>query len=337
MKNLIETWRSGWSAEAGTTDATFPFGLVSLAGGTSEGHAPNMGAFRFAQTGNTGVLPNDKLPGTFAAQAFDTGDPCSGGSQCCTNSKDGQGGWACESGEAPYTGQFMGGIHPRVKKIVGTRLAKAARGLVYGDKDIVWTGPVLESCTVSGDGIVLKFDREKLVDDVIQVLAPTVKAIDLSSRGSSWTSDELLLMQQFGSTSPMEIQLNGQTSGEMSDGIWMPVSLQEKCSNTPNRDTAQLGQGGCTWNYTTSTKLQGWDEVRIPLPGIGDLKNNITGVRYAWGENPCCPGVNRDMIPCPPNSCPIQTFNSTMPAVPFWATVQGGACDWVSTKGPPPK
>ena len=79
VKNLIETWRSGWSAEAGTTDATFPFGLVSLAGGTSEGHAPNMGAFRFAQTGNTGVLPNYKLPGTFAAQAFDTGDPCSGG------------------------------------------------------------------------------------------------------------------------------------------------------------------------------------------------------------------------------------------------------------------
>ena len=118
VKNLIETWRSGWSAEAGTTDATFPFGLVSLAGGTSEGHAPNMGAFRFAQTGNTGVLPNDKLPGTLVAQAFDTGDPCSGGSQCCTNSKDGQGGWACESGEAPYTGQFMGGIHPRVKKIV---------------------------------------------------------------------------------------------------------------------------------------------------------------------------------------------------------------------------
>ena len=26
----------------------------------------------------------------FAAQAFDTGDPCAGGSQCCLNNKDGQ-------------------------------------------------------------------------------------------------------------------------------------------------------------------------------------------------------------------------------------------------------
>ena len=58
-------------------------------------------SFRYAQTGNTGVLPNDQLPHTFAAQAFDSGDPCQGGSQCCLNNKDGQGGWACESGEAP--------------------------------------------------------------------------------------------------------------------------------------------------------------------------------------------------------------------------------------------
>ena len=70
MKNLIETWREAWSVEPGTTDKSFPFGLVSLAGGTSEGHAANMGAFRYAQTGNTGLLPNEHMPNTFAAQAF---------------------------------------------------------------------------------------------------------------------------------------------------------------------------------------------------------------------------------------------------------------------------
>ena len=63
----------------------------------------------------------------------------------------------------------MGGIHPRVKKIVGTRLAKAARALVYADADTVWTGPVLESCTVSADGIDLKFNQEYLKNDAIQV------------------------------------------------------------------------------------------------------------------------------------------------------------------------
>eukprot|EP01047_Picozoa_sp_COSAG01_P004769 COSAG01_NODE_159_length_23702_cov_119.507585_4_plen_130_part_00 len=91
MKNLIDQWRSAWSVEPHTTDQSFPFGLVSLAGGTSEGHAANMGAFRYAQTGNTGLLPNPSMPNTFSAQAFDVGDPCSGGSQCCLNNKDGQG------------------------------------------------------------------------------------------------------------------------------------------------------------------------------------------------------------------------------------------------------
>jgi len=183
---------------------------------------------------------------TFTAQAFDAGDPCSGGGQCCENSKDGQGGWPCKSGLAPYTGQFMGGIHPRVKKIVGIRLAKAAQALVYGDSDTVWTGPVIQGCAVNGNTILLSFDREKLKQDAIMVLDGTTQA--------------------------------------------------------------------------------------IPLGGLGALAKNITGVRYAWGENPCCPSFNRMVVPCPPNSCPIQTFNSTLPAVPFWASIKDGKCDWISTQ-----
>ena len=55
----------------------------------------------------------------------------------------------------------------------------------------------------------------------------------------------------------------------------------------------------------------------------------------AWAGNPCCPSVNRFAIPCPPNSCPIQTWNSTLPAVPFWASIdsRSGNCTWVSTEG----
>eukprot|EP01046_Picozoa_sp_COSAG06_P081819 COSAG06_NODE_28927_length_565_cov_1.165236_1_plen_73_part_00 len=55
------------------TSGTFPFGIVSLAGGTSEGHAANMGAMRYAQSLNAGVLPTKELPNTFVAQAFDAG------------------------------------------------------------------------------------------------------------------------------------------------------------------------------------------------------------------------------------------------------------------------
>ena len=66
-----------------------------------------------AQSLNAGVLPTKEIPNTFVAQAYDAGDPCAGGQQCCVNKKDGMGGWPCLPGIAPYTGQFMGGIHPR--------------------------------------------------------------------------------------------------------------------------------------------------------------------------------------------------------------------------------
>ena len=73
-----------------------------------------------------------------------------------------------------------------------------------------------------------------------------------------------------------------------------------------------------------------------PFDGQAILKN-ITGIRYAWGTNPCCPALNRNNIACPPASCPIQGFNSSLPAVPFWATIEGGKCMFVSTAGPPGK
>lgn len=103
MQTLVRSWREAWSNE---TEDGFPFGIVELAGGTSEGFPHNMGAFRFAQRQAA------SLPGVFVVQGHDAGDPCEGGGQCCVNDADGQGGWACMSGEAPYTGQFMGGIHP---------------------------------------------------------------------------------------------------------------------------------------------------------------------------------------------------------------------------------
>ena len=232
----------------------------------------------------------------------------------------------------------MGGIHPRVKKIVGTRLAKAARAIAYGDKTQIWTGPVLEGCKVTGGEITLTFNAEKLLDDAVMVLQSTTDAIGLAGNAEtfSWDATLLSLLQKLGPESPMEVQLNGGTAGrDLDDGLWLPVSLRPKCTPSGG-DNPQPGSRMCSQNRSTGAMLPGWNTVTVPIGGLGAAAANLTGIRYAWSENPCCPSVNRFMIPCPPNSCPIQTANSTLPAVPFWATIKAGQCDWISTKGPPP-
>ena len=63
------------------------------------------------------------------------------------------------------------------------------------------------------------------------------------------------------------------------------------------------------------------------LPGNATKLNSfITGVRYAWSASPCCPTIDRGSLPCPPNSCPIRGWNSTLPANPFYADIVDGKC-----------
>ena len=81
-KNLVTSYRQQFSATPGTTYKQFPFGIVSLADGTSEGHGNNMANFRLAQTASYGILPGPAGSGmenTFIAQAYDAGDPSSTG------------------------------------------------------------------------------------------------------------------------------------------------------------------------------------------------------------------------------------------------------------------
>jgi hypothetical protein len=178
-----------------------------------------MGSLRYAQSLNAGVLPTKDIKNVFVAQAFDAGDPCAGGNQCCTNKKDGQGGWPCFAGIAQYTGQFMGGLHPRVKRIVGERLAAAARALVYNDKSVAWTGPVLRSCGVKGDEIDLYFDATLLGDDTVMVVQPTDSGFGwadngvynkmVTAGGGANNLELAMLAMSLGPESPLEIQLNG--------------------------------------------------------------------------------------------------------------------------------
>ena len=50
-------------------------------------------------------------------------------------------------------------IHPLEKKVVGERLALAARKLAYGNEKIVYSGPIYKSFIKDGDRIIIEFDH----------------------------------------------------------------------------------------------------------------------------------------------------------------------------------
>jgi sialate O-acetylesterase len=50
-------------------------------------------------------------------------------------------------------------IHPLEKKVVGERLALAARKLAYGNEKIVYSGPIYKSSVKDGDSIKIEFDH----------------------------------------------------------------------------------------------------------------------------------------------------------------------------------
>jgi sialate O-acetylesterase len=50
-------------------------------------------------------------------------------------------------------------IHPLEKKVVGERLALAARRLAYGNEKIVYSGPIYKSAVREADSIIINFDN----------------------------------------------------------------------------------------------------------------------------------------------------------------------------------
>ena len=141
MPKLVELFRKEWSTEPGTTDPKAPFGIVSLSSHDSEG-AKDMASFRWAQQGSYGTVPNAIMENTFMAHGFDLQDPWSGSTGACITAP--LPGYNCKT---PW---FMGpGIHPRLKKPVGQRLALGAMQTAYGKGGGVYAG-VIAGCTSTG-------------------------------------------------------------------------------------------------------------------------------------------------------------------------------------------
>lgn len=202
LPTMVNFWRSIWRAPA---DALF--GVATLAAGGSEGNGQHMAGMRWSETANYGVLPNQAMPHSFLAQVYDLGDPWaakekgwSGGDPYNCSLPDpatGKYGPNCtkwdpetwSAGMQPYATlirandpsglpgiNFMGGIHPRLKRPVGHRLAVAAVALLHPadpTAPVPLTGPTIAGCSHAEAGqastLTLKFDTKLLGDDDVQV------------------------------------------------------------------------------------------------------------------------------------------------------------------------
>lgn len=421
LKTMIQTWRDAWStAPLASTSPLFPIGVVSLAGGTSEGHPDAMPSFRNAQTGGGGLLPSKELPATFVAQAYDAAEPAGGdegdGNSCQLNDQTDEGGYPCAAGFARFTPFFMGGIRtytsdldppqldmsrvvyererllvmtdPRAKRVVGQRLAAAARALVYKDTQTPWTGPVFTGCKLTpdpnpsakpdpkhnlcdglacGPRLQLTFDASTLgiARDSLAVRQPgwelaihgppnphqpypesigargqpfhdlaeagllTVELLTVLTKawrpGAPGGSHHLLY------TSPLEVRYGGSRTNLSDGGVWLSARLMPVCFMKPGKLDPK-----CGWNTTTGDRQPDWNVASAALPLERMNTTDITALRYAWAEDPCCPGADRTVTPCPPNSCPLQGHASGLPAVPFLARIgMDGSCDWNSISDPP--
>lgn len=349
---LIEGWRSRWSAVPNTTDPLAPFGLVTLASSGNEG-GPNMGAMRWAQTANAGVLPSPQLPNTFFAQAYDlddpwgpAGGPCFFGSQpdawaCCEPKYNAT---TCAGREAlcavacaanADTSSVMGGIHPRNKRPVGERLAAAAMPVVYGGTGS-GTGPTLAGCAVQtgAKSLLVSFNTTLLRGDAV-VLQPIPAYLPPSRDQPLGTGGSQLWVQTNASLFCMEPQcVVNATTGQCPSG--RGSNPMDMCPTWAGGDGVTqfqpgvLDSGWVQLNFTLAPSSSSASAaIEVDLTPLGGLVP--TAVRYAWGVIDCCDHTDPNLYikyGCMA-SCPIMS-SSGLPANPFQAKIVAGTCQCVA-------
>ncbi|MET0461606.1 MAG: sialate O-acetylesterase [Chitinophagaceae bacterium] len=117
LPSMITDWRSRWQ------QGDFPFLIVQLANYKQVKIQPEESLW--AELRESQDLISQKVPYAGLAVAIDIGE--------------------------------AGDVHPLDKKTVGKRLALAARKLAYGEKDVVYSGPVYQSMKTDQNRIILSF------------------------------------------------------------------------------------------------------------------------------------------------------------------------------------
>ena len=185
----------------------------------------------------------------------------------------------------------MGPIHPRDKKPVGNRLARAAAAFVY-KKAGAYTGPTITGCTVASDkqSVRITFNASLFAGDALEVQDYTQS--NTSQMSVLLAADKFCLDDGFG---------NFNTTGVVNeDTDWQPVDL--KLGAAPNT-------------------------VEVDLSKISKSGGNAFGLRYGWqGGGDGCAGYKGPQKFCEPGSAPLRLKASRLPANPFMVKITNGKC-----------
>jgi sialate O-acetylesterase len=326
MKTLVSQWRHLWSSdhESGT-DANAPFGFVTLAPSGAEGGS-DIGTMRWAQTANYGHAPNPSLPNVFMAQTYDLNDPmhndsCYSKTRCADNTPYNSS-WppSCRQycASVKTTNWYMGPIHPRDKKPVGTRLAKAAMAVAYDKADSGYfaNGPTISGCEVDSDqkSITVSFNASMMrsggsAADKIKI-QPYYDGASIV-RGKAYTA----------LGSKMEVLLNGSTFCMQAGG----KSVTCRDDGTGRAFNFTTPPGAVTWT-TVDIRVGAWNEVIVD---ISKVNGSIFGLRYAWTGD-CCSENPPSADACPIQTCPIMGTASHLPAEPFIAKIVDNKCKCIA-------
>lgn len=313
--SMIGSWRKAFSATNGTTSPSFPFGVTSLAGGCSEGF-PLWSDYQH-----------------FTKAQWET---CTGGtvSQLSPMCKDMQNDWAAGLRSAQTAGfgylpnavlpnTFLGQAWDFGEPCNCDRHAVAPNGCWANGQCYGWDKPysLNKTWNYQNSGIhprVKETVGKRLARaawglKVMSPMATPQPTPKLSGCRLDASGVRLVLHFDHGLLGGEAVSLQPPGPGAIPLELQIGPAVPSGPGNTSG------------WVYAAALTEINATAIAVTLPAGASMP---TGVRYAWGDYPCCPGLEKATFFCPPAACPIVSATTKEPAVPFFARIiQGGTCE----------
>ena len=220
---------------------------------------------------------------------------------------------ACFGWDTPFTFNKtvwyeVSPIHPRPKKPLAERLARAALAQHYYNSASTAAARTATNTNGNGSDVGMTSDGFNGFSHPVPVLAGcsvsgNTLIVTVGGLGSDVLGSATYNASQAGA-SAMEVQTISSSSSQNGNG---------------------KGGGNYSWTFVDLQRVSA-NVVAVSFPpGVTDA-SNVIGLRYAWGDNPCCGDSDHTLYPCPPMSCPLLSAQVKEPVVPFQARVVQGRC-----------